>query len=636
MTTERPHVPSSTSHPRRWRVAILLALAAATTVAYAPAVGGGFHFDDLHTVVERVALRDLGAFVRSTLVEEYLSAGRPITDLTFAIDLRLFGLSPRAFHWTSIALHLAAVALAWLLARRLTARAGWRGEGLALFAAGVFALHPMQSQAVSYVSQRSEVLASLLFMSALLALLEADEPGHRRRRMAAGVAALALFALALGAKVIAVTLPLAYGLAVGCLGRGAPAVRTGRPWHRALLVAAPLAALSIAAGVRQVAFLAGRPDAGFDVPGLGPREYLLTQCRVVLAYLRLLAWPSGQNVDHELAVSRGLLEPATLAAALALALLVAGATTLVARARASSGQDAAASRLAGFGILWFLLILSPTSSVVPLADLIEEHRVYLASLGIALAAGAVASRALERLAAPHAARAAAALATVVLASLGVALHERNELWGSTEALWADAVRKSPTKARAHANHARELGIANKLPEALEEYRHALACATDGTVSRASVLGNMGPILLKTGRPGEALAALQEAREASAGDPKIETNLAVWYLEAGDLARAHGLASDAVRRSPQDGFARNILGVILLREGDARAARDQFLQSVAAGGRDVLSAAYNLAMAEERLGDARGACAAWARHGELATTDAARAFTRSRRVALGCR
>jgi Flp pilus assembly protein TadD len=357
----------------------------------------------------------------------------------------------------------------------------------------------------------------------------------------------------------------------------------------------------------------------------------------VLAYLRLLVWPSGQNIDHEFLVSRGVLDPPeTLLAGLALAALAASAVVLVVRARHRADASARAGRLVGFGVLWFLVVLAPTSSFVPLVDVVEEHRVYLASFGIVMAAGAGGSFVLARLAGARASTASAVASGAIWCALAVSLYARNAVWTSGEALWADAVSKSPTKARAHASYARELASANKLGEAISEYRLALRCAADGSVLRAFVLENLAALLGKLGRRDEAFVALRDALEEAPGEPTIEANLAVWHLGGDDLPRAHELAEDAFRQIPHDPTIRNIYGVVLMREGRNQEALEHFRIALAAAGHDLPPAAFNLATVAERLGMIPEACAAWAFYAESAASPAADETGRERRRALGCR
>jgi hypothetical protein len=192
----------------------------------------------------------------------------------------------------NLALHLATVLIVGALALRVATLAGAeRPRRIALAVAGLFAVHPLQSQAVSYVSQRAEVLASALYAATLLLLL-APEPGEGRGRAALPAAALVTFALGLAAKPIVLSLPAAY------LAIRAAATPGGPRGSRRDLAA--VAAIGVAAGAFGAALLfalRGRPDAGFAVAGTTPWMYLLTQLRAVVVYLRLLAWPAGQSAD---------------------------------------------------------------------------------------------------------------------------------------------------------------------------------------------------------------------------------------------------------------------------------------------------------------------------------------------------
>ncbi|MCM2334551.1 MAG: hypothetical protein NDI82_11480, partial [Anaeromyxobacteraceae bacterium] len=156
-----------------WLVLLLpLALAVAATWRALP---GQFQFDDETSIVTNPAIKDLAAFLTPGPWRGALAGGRPVTDLTFALNYAYARLEPWNYHLTNLAVHLAAVALAFAVTRRLLRLAGAaRGDGIALAAAGLFALHPLQSQAVSYVVQRAESLAAALTLGSLALLLAAE------------------------------------------------------------------------------------------------------------------------------------------------------------------------------------------------------------------------------------------------------------------------------------------------------------------------------------------------------------------------------------------------------------------------------------------------------------------------------
>jgi len=620
-----------------------LLLTGATALAYSSSIRGEFQFDDTTAVAENVAIRDLGELVRTGILRGYAQAGRPITELTFAVDFARSGLDVFAYHLTNLSAHLAVVALLFLITRRTLRRVGWPApDGLALWISGLFALHPVQSQAVSYVSQRAEVLASLFYALALLLLLDAEERGASRRGVASYVGALLAFVLGLGSKAIAVTLPAAWLLYLACFPPAEPGASEAGPsrrWAGRGARVAPFLLLSALYAAVQLSSLRSAVGAGFDLPSLDPLRYFLTQLRVVLVYLRLLVWPAGQNLDYELPVASGLLEPRTLLPALALAALLLAALWCWAWSR-REGPPAStrrAARLFAFGFLWFLVLLAPTSSVVPLRDVIEEHRVYLASWGVLTALAAAASLLFDRLAGggANAARVKRVVAVGLCAAAGVALFQRNAVWESRVSLWRDAVAGSPTKARAHENLGHALYLAGDLRGAAVEYRAALRFGADGTVPMSKLLNNVGASLMEIGRLDEAADFLSNALTVAPDDVRLLNNLAMTRLWKGDLDAALATARRAVARFPGDPGAHNALGQVLLKRGDPAGAAEQFALEASLNP-DLALQLRSAATAQERAGDVGGACASWGQLLRMRPGVRDEELARGRLAALRCR
>src|SRR5512146_2461160 len=271
--------------------AAVAAVLVATAAAYLPSIDGEFQFDD-QEIAKTTWVRDAAGFVSPS---RWMNMPRPLTGLTFALDHALDGFRPRVWHATNVLVHLAAVLVAWRFARRVLARSGLsapaqveeekgrrkrRGtpaaddpvpEWPALAAAAIFALHPLQTEAVSYISQRSEALASALYLAALIALLayDAAPAGSRRARLLA--AAVALHAVALVAKPIAATMPAAWLLLAAVVP---PAPEREVPWYRRVLrrvpAALPLLGLSAFAALGGVSTVRGSGHAGFDLPFVTP------------------------------------------------------------------------------------------------------------------------------------------------------------------------------------------------------------------------------------------------------------------------------------------------------------------------------------------------------------------------------
>ena len=638
---QKPPVSRSTAPPPRaaqapakdlppWLLAVPLGLAA---LAYARTLRGEFQFDDYPAIVENPAIKTLGACLRRCAAELASGAGRPVTDASFALNYAASRLAPWGFHAGNLAVHLAAAALAFAFVRALLRLAGAaRTVGPALFAAGVFALHPLQSEAVSYVVQRAESLASALYLLALLCLLAAERaaPGRARLAWAGG---LAVFTLALGAKAIAVTLPVAFLLCLALVP--GPAAREGkRRWSRRLWLLLPWLLLDAWFALSTLRATSGHADVGFSVPGLPPRVYFLSQWRVIATYLRLLFFPSGQSVYWGFQPSRGLGEPAVLACGLLLLGLVAGAVLLARFGRGRDDEDGAAARVAAFGIGFFFLVLAPTSSVVPLADLLAEHRVYLASLGIFAALAVAGERLLSRLPEARRARAAALSAGLVWALLFVALFLRNAVWETQVALWRDAVAKAPHHQRPHQNLAHAEWGRGDYQGAVRELR--LALDAGGRLSapdEAFLQGNLGAALVAAGRFDEAEATLSRALLLQPASAVALGNLAFAQLRLHRLDEAEDSAKRALALDPRQGGALEVLGGVRMQRGDAAGALQPLERAVRADPDDG-QRWFNLAEANQALGRTKEACGSWQQAAQR--TPALREEAARRESAVGCR
>lgn len=631
--------------PAAWLLLIPLVLAA---LAYARALRGELLFDDLPNVVNNPAVRDLPAVLRG-FFPDLLAGRRPVTVLTFALDFAVGGLSPLGLHLTNLALHLAAVLLVFAFTRTLAtlaadadagperARAGW----LALVVAGLFALHPLQTQAVSYVVQRAEVLASLGYLGALLLLLEAERRGRGPGGAAAYAGALLALGLGLGAKAILVTLPAAY-LLLTWVVPGARARASLTSWPRRLgLLAAPLLLIGLFAA-RTSRRLEGTTDAGFAVPGLPVRDYFLTQWRAVATYLRLLLWPSGQSADWALPTSHSPFDPATLGAGLLLALLLAGAAALLRWSHRPAGGgtlaegDRQGARLAGFGIVWFFVVLSATSSFIPREDVLVEHRVYLASFGILLALAAAGARALARLPAPRRTLAAALLVGLCWGGLGLLTWRRNAVWESALALWGDAAEQAPGKPRVR------LGLGNALlargePEAaIAQYQLGLsALRADAAPAEAPLQQSLGAALARTGRPAEAVVALRRAATLDPSSADAALGLALALVTTGELGAAEAEAARALRLRPGAPLAHRVIGRARLAAGDDEAAAAA-LELAARGLPDDAQVQLELGHALAATGRSVEACQAWRRAARPGADEPARRQADEAQAILGCK
>ena len=599
------------------RALSLVCLVALGVAAYAPSFRVPFVFDDEQNLVENPELRELaaclgGAGAACPSLARLVSGGvgsRWVATLTFAVNYRLHGLSVTGYHLANLGIHLVAALLVWWLVQltvRLPRLSGSalcdRREWVAWFTAAVFLLHPMQTQAVTYVVQRMASLAGLLCLVGLVGYVEWRRRSTGAGRWVAYAASFVSLVLAMKCKQNAAVFPVLVVLYEAVFFAG--------QWKRRLAGVLPHA-LTVLVLPWEV-LSAARPGAGALGAALGATrvqtemarlDYLVTQFRVVVKYLGLMLWPAGQNLDWDVAVSRSLWEPAVLASLGLLVVLGVGATWLLVRVpRGDAGW-----RWVGYGVLWWFVALSVESSVIPIEDVMFEHRVYLPSVGLIAACVAGLS-----LLVPGAGRGilTAALGAATL-SLGTATWLRNEVWTDPLRLWTDSAEKSPGKARPLGNVATLLLERGRVDEAQRAFMRALelepthiksmvglanvalarrdaaralalllrARAADAPTSDAALL-SLGKAYLQLGQTESARKAWEEGLAVNPLRVEYLTNLGVAAMHEGrpEEARAHW--EEAVRRRPEDPLAHFNLGVWYEehgRPGDAARCYRRFLE-----------------------------------------------------------
>ena len=480
---------SSSGRPEtRWRSLAWMGVVGLITVAvYGRSCGAPFQFDDYGVL----AAREQGNLDTASQIIAYART-RVVPFATLGLNYWVGGEDPSGYHAVNLAIHLIATWLVFGLALTLCQTPRLRGTWLAearlpfaVAAALLFACHPIQVQAVTYVVQRASSMAAAFYIGSVLCYLRAR---NAQVGSAAGRPALALLGslvLALAAflsKENAASLPLVivsaewvfydrqgflkqlvrlvpYLLLVLVIAVGWLILGTGR--RGAKVTGSP--SEQVAGLVRLMVFRAN-PEGD-----ISPVEYLFTQATVIPRYLRLVVVPWGFNIDPDIAVEREL-SPAVVGGLIFLAALFGCGLYAVPR-----------WPVVGFGILWSFGALSVESSLLPIRDVMAEHRMYLAMPGIALAVGNgfawlfVRRRTL-----------ALAAAVAVVAVLGTLTVQRNELWRDPLALWSDALAKSPNKARVHVNVGMALQSAGRFKEAIDRYCSALAIDPKNRQARSNL------------------------------------------------------------------------------------------------------------------------------------------------------
>ena len=528
-----------------WAALFLLAL-----LAYAPALGAGFIWDD-QALTENPLVRSLAGLWRiwtSPSLNGQEQHYWPLLYTTFWLEHALVGLQPFLYHLDNILLHGAACVLLWRVLRRLAVPGAW-------LAAAIFAVHPIHAESVAWVIERKDVLSGLLYFGSALAFLRfhelpASEPPRRRQKLYA--LSLALFAAALLSKSIAVTLPLALVLALW--------FRAGRLARRDLLALAPLAALAAALTLADLLFYHGQ--SGLYNSGLPLPERILMAGRALWLYLAKLAWP------HPLATfypqwPLGLTAASALPGLAWLALL---AGLWLARRRLGRGPVAA--------LAFYTLTLAPALGLIDFDFLrlawVADRFQYLASAGpLALAAAALVLL-VRRLRWPEPARRYGAAA--LLALLGLACFLRATRYHDSVTLFRANVAAYPQSWAAQINLGYALRDAGRGDEAAATLGEAQRRAPEFHMAHA-----LAKILEELGRPQDAALHYQEAVRLKPDFTAGLISYGLFLERQGKLDEAVAQYREAVRVSPQDAAALNNLGNALrsqhkLAESEAQLSR----------------------------------------------------------------
>ena len=553
----------SQSNPLFWiyGASLVIALIAAFEV-YWPALNGPFLLDDRHLTY---MLPDAA----SIPLMGWLRQMRPLLMFSFWLNFQQSGAeSTFGYHLFNLFLHFFNTVLIFFAVRKVLSWAKLeepRARILSFFAAGLFLMHPAQTESVSYVASRSETLSVFFVLAAFVVFLYRRTAALSIPRV---LCVLVLFTAAGFSKEHTAVLPVLFILTDYYWNFEFSLSLIWRNWK----LYVPIAIGVGIAAVRILAILHNNPTAGFQMRDLPWNQYFFTECRVIWDYVRLFFMPFGQNLDPDVDISRSILAHG---AVFALAgLLIVSVLAWIYRRRFP---------LASYGWFVWLILLAPTSSLVPIRDPMAERRMYLPFIGLLFVT-------LEFLRRWKVSRNAliGALAVVLVAE-GALTYRRNLLWGDAVDIWKDTVSKSPAKYRPSFQLARVEYDAGECSEAVEQYQKTAAleppqedllldwalaydCAGNSQEAirklqqsaalrpSAHVYSQIGMEFGKMGKYPEALAALQTAQGLDPGFAITYDYLGNVHTALGNLAQAradyqHVLALDPNNQPAREALAR---------------------------------------------------------------------------------
>ena len=501
---------------------------------YSNVLNSPFIFDDEMYITDNYQIRDI-----SNLLNDF-SGTRYIGFLSFAINYYFGGLNTFGYHLVNVIIHILNAILVYFLVS-LTFKTGigiGKGMGkdkdisspiplpdfIAFSVSLIFLVHPIQTQAVSYITQRFTSLATFFYLLALVLYIKARLKGTEAKRLKgrfnlfpfSPLYLLSLFSavLAMKTKEISFTLPFVIFLYEFTFFSNQGLRIKSRllyllPFLLTLLII-PLTFL----WAQNIGGVAPAHDVGemimklqlLEMKDLSRYTYLMTQFRVIITYMRLLILPVNQIFEYDFPLSKSLFEPSTFISVLFILSTLVFTIHLYVQ---SLKKDNGLRKIISFGILWFFITLSIESSIISIKDVIFEHRLYLPSVGFILSAttslfygfGYLEKR-LNRPLWNH------VLATVIIAAfvLSFATYKRNILWSDSYLMHLDNVNKAPNRAVPHNNLGNAYNSKGQYDRAIEDFKKAIALDPNLVLA----YNNRGIAYALSGNMGRAISDFQKA------------------------------------------------------------------------------------------------------------------------------
>lgn len=513
---------------------------------YAP-----FHFDDTVFITSNFAIRN----IHEPLNIWQCFPCRFVTLFSFAINYHFYKLNVFGYHLFNLMVHLCSAILVWWFVLLTLSTPAMKENKItryanlmALLAGLVFVSHPVQTEAVTYIWQRTACLATLFYLASISCYVKfrllQEEGASSSLWKNYYIGALILALLAMFTKEIAITLPLMILLYEFSF------LNVKRSFHWQYLVPFLLTIFIIPLTLVLTKARISHVIQGISQGpgGVSPMHYFLTQFRVMATYIRLAFLPLHQNLDYDYPVFKNIFEIPVLTSLVFLATILFFAKRLFSK-----------YRLVSFSIVWFFLSLLPESSFFPQQDIIFEHRLYLPLVGYSL----FLVSGLYYLLGHNTIKGMVLVLTMVIICNSVLTFQRNKVWGDDIVLWNDAVGKSPHKARPYVNRGMAYLRQNEFTKAMADLNKAIAMNPQA----ADSYYNRGFIYDVRGNTTQALADYNKAIEINPNYAAAYQNRSNIYAIQGDFTRAVSDLNKAIELKPNTADLYNNIGTIYAQQGE---------------------------------------------------------------------
>ncbi len=526
---------------------VIITIIILTALSYINTLNNSFVYDDNTYVVENRQIRSIlnipKAFI-SSYPPDSKEQGlyRPLVTVSYIIDYAIWGLNPKGFHLTNLILHIIVSIIVYFLALQLI-KTPWPSAIVGI----VFALHPVHTEAVTWVVGRAEVMGGLFYFLSFLLYIKAEESASFKNRLF--IFSNISYFFALLSKEIAITLPLllfAYDYYFGLKTPSPqPSPQRGEGVKRSLKHFLPFIIITlIYIAIRYAVLSAFGPQKDLSfTPDAGLYERFFTITVVIGYYIRLLFLPFNLTVDYVFPKIVSLNLPVLIYGGIFIFSLI---IMLISYKR---------SRRFSFAILLFFITLLPVTNIIPIGELIAERFLYIPLISFSLLIGAGTDYFFNRFQLRLARGAGALFLAVLLAFYSLLTISRNYDWKDAFTLWKATIYTMPASSVAHNNLGVEYSKREQYVDAIVEYKKAIELSP----AYSHALTNLGDAYLKTGLTDEAIDFYKKAIKAEPDFATAYNNLGYAYFEKGLYKEALIEYRKAVELNSKDPLFYNNMG-----------------------------------------------------------------------------
>jgi len=538
-----------------------------------------FQLDDFSSIVANPAVKNIANLQN---IWNFWPT-RFISYLSVALNYHYHQLDVFGYHFLNLVIHLGSALLVWwltLLTFFTPAMKGLkitrRAYLIAFFTGLIFAVHPVQTEGVTYIIQRSASLATLLYLGSLSLYVKSrllkEQMGNTLVFKCCYAFSLAAAVAAMFTKEMAITLPLMVSLYELTFFK----IEKSYNWKYLGPFLCTLLIIPLTMLLTQSVSFTGLHRVAEPGAGITPWQYLLTQFRVIVTYIRLLFIPLNQNLHYDYPIAANFFNLPILASLLFLVSIIISGIKLFRN-----------YKLASFGIFWFFLALIPESSIIPIKDVIFEHRLYLPLVGYSL----ILVSSLYYLFQEKRIKFVILILSVTTIFYSALTYQRNKLWKNELTLWDDVIRKSPHKEKAYVEHGLFYQAVGNPNQAISEFSKAIKI----NPQYARAYANRGNVYQVQGNLNQAVSDYNRAIELNPYYAEAYSNRGLACYVQGNINQAVTDFNKALEINPDLAGTYRNLGDVYYSKGDFDLAILNYNKSIQINPRSALIY-YNRAIA----------------------------------------